>query len=168
MHAQKATVHAVIDTGHDYCISVKKNQQHLLKKIEVHVERAVPRDSATTVEKDRNRTEVRSVEVYASFYGARRTWYGLRSIVKISRVRRVPSKSWHEKRSMYDTSIEIAYYISSMSPDTSAAVLVKVFVITGQLRALCTTLKMSHLVRMPRDFGVGRRRRICRSSEILF
>jgi len=120
MHAQKATVRAITDAGHDYCIGVKGNQKTLLEKMKKHTQTRSPVDIHVQTEKNRNRFETRTVEVYSSFYGAKKEWAGLKSIVKVTRVRRVPSKNWYGKKTLYDSSIETAYYISSLSSKTPA------------------------------------------------
>ncbi len=92
MHCQKATVRAIVDSGHDYCIGVKGNQKKLLEKIKKQVEDRTPCDIYVKPEKNRNRYEVRGVRVFGAFYGARNDWAGIRSIIEVQRVRRLPSK----------------------------------------------------------------------------
>ena len=120
MHAHKDTVRAIIGAGHDYCIGVKNNQKLFLKKIQEHVSTHTCKDIDITIEKNRDRHEVRTVKVYTPFYGVKKDWMGLHSFIVVERSRRTPSKSWHGKKSIYDHSVEKSYYISSLKSDTPA------------------------------------------------
>ncbi len=71
-----------------------------------------PIDTNTTKEKNRGRYEVRTVEVYEDLTDVDPRWIGLQTIIKV--IRESKTKSY--------LSEEIAYFISSLPPDTPAKV----------------------------------------------
>ncbi len=121
MHAQKATVSAVLDAGHDYCIGVKGNQKKLAQRIKKHIETKKCRSIDISMEKNKGRFEIRSVSVYGAFYGARKDWAGFRSIIVVDRIRRSSSSDWYGKKKVFDETREVSYYISSLKPTAGAA-----------------------------------------------
>lgn len=71
---------------------------------------STPVDSYTQPEPNKGREEVRKVTVYNDVEGIDAAWVGLRSIIQVER-----SRSYKGKKSQ-----EVAYYISSLSPDIGA------------------------------------------------
>jgi predicted transposase YbfD/YdcC len=110
LHCQKETVKAIIKSKNDYIIGVKGNQKNLYKQIQETIEQEVPVDIDISYENSRGRKEKRISELYKNLNNISSVWTGLKSIIKIERV---------VERDNKNTS-EIAYYISSLSPKTSA------------------------------------------------
>lgn len=110
LHCQKATVKTIIESKNDYIIGVKGNQKNLYKQIQKNIKQESPVDIDISYEKNRGRKEKRISEVYKNLNNISPAWTGLNSIVKIERI---------VERDNKNTS-EVAYYISSLSPKTSA------------------------------------------------
>jgi len=110
LHCQKETVKMIIKSKNDYIIGVKGNQKNLHKQIKENIEMRLPVDVDITVEKNRGRKEKRISRVYNNLNNISTDWMGLQSIIEIERV---------VERNKENT-IEIAYYISSLSSGTSA------------------------------------------------
>lgn len=85
LNCQKKTAEAIIDSGADYLLSVKDNQENLKKDIEDYVQDKVLQAGMETVsqsEKSRERTERRTAYVTdeISWLPGREAWTGIKSI----------------------------------------------------------------------------------------
>jgi predicted transposase YbfD/YdcC len=114
-------VEAIIESGNDYCIAVKENQKALFESIRKHVEKRSPKDTDFMIGKSRNRCEIRIASVYQVFYGAKKEWKGIQSIIVVNRIRREYKRGGQKENSVPDRKQETAYYISSLSFDTDAS-----------------------------------------------
>lgn len=110
LHCQKETVKAIIKSKNDYIIGVKGNQKNLYKQIQENIEKETPVDINISYGNNRGRKEKRISEVYKNLDNISSVWTGLRSIIKVERFVERDNKNTNE----------IAYYISSLSPKTSA------------------------------------------------
>lgn len=110
LHCQKETVKTIIESGNDYIIGVKRNQETLLAKIKENIGKNKAFDRNESFEKNRGRAETRISEVYNNLENISDKWDGLKTLIKIERT---------VKRNNA-ISKETAYYISSLPPDTGA------------------------------------------------
>ena len=120
MHCQKATVKAIIESGNDYCIAVKENQKKLLERIKEHTEKHDSADVSFAFGKSHGRYEMRMAFVYPAFFGAKKEWEKMRSIIVVKRVRRSYEKGGSKEHGYPEKQEETAYFISSLSEKTSA------------------------------------------------
>ncbi len=122
MGCQTKVAETIVAEGGDYVLALKKNQGTLYEDVvelfadlEVCPE-AYTFDTATTVDKDHGRIEVRHCwtvsdpQVLAAFRTTDR-WAGLQSIIKVQAERYLPSG---------ETSIEVRYFITSLNTDADS------------------------------------------------
>ena len=64
LHCQKATIRAIIDSGNDYLIAVKKNQKSLYEKLEFRAKISSPLSQQRTEDSSHGRKIVRRVSVF--------------------------------------------------------------------------------------------------------
>ena len=110
LHCQKETVKTIIKSKNDYIIGVKGNQKKLHYQIKENINKSIPLDIDKKSKMNRGRNETRLAEVYDNIDDISYEWTGLKSIIKIERFVGRQNKKTKE----------IAYYISSLSPDTGA------------------------------------------------
>jgi len=139
LHCQKTTIEAIIKSGNDYCIAVKENQKNFFEHIQKHTGKRKPSSTDIMIEKSHGRYEIRSAHVYGAFYGAKKEWKGVRSIVVVRRVRREYKKGGRKEHSAPDMKQEIAYYISSLRfpPPQTQMSLMPAFDPIGRLKTHC-------------------------------
>jgi len=106
----KKTVKTIIDSKNDYIIGAKGNQKKLHNQIKLNISKNYPTDIDITTEKNRGRIEKRIVSIYNNLENINKDWIGLQTIIKVERF--VTTKKKKSK--------EIAYFISSLSENTSA------------------------------------------------
>ncbi|OLE32709.1 MAG: ISAs1 family transposase, partial [Cyanobacteria bacterium 13_1_40CM_2_61_4] len=124
MGCQKEIAQTILDAKADYVLSVKKNQGRLYEDLQdlfagtaEVAYREVPHDYARTIEKDHGRLEIRecwtlSDEQYLAHLRTRTDWSALHTVACLRRERRLPDM----------TSIEVAFYISSL-PNAAQCIL---------------------------------------------
>jgi predicted transposase YbfD/YdcC len=100
----KKTTGVIIESNNDYLIGVKKNQPKLYDQIEATLaDRNNQSSSYTTLEKSRDRVELRHIMISNVIDGINKDWIGLQQIIGVHR--RVICKG--------KTTEETAYFISS-------------------------------------------------------
>jgi len=116
MGCQKEIAQTIVDARADYVLSVKKNQGRLYEDLQdlfagaaEVAYRDVPHDYARTVEKDHGRIEIRecwtlSDAPYLAHLRTQTDWPDLHTLACLRRERRSPDT----------TSLEVAFYISSL------------------------------------------------------
>lgn len=124
MGCQTDIAQAIVDGQADYVLSVKKNQGRLYDDVQDLFAGAaevayheVPHDYARTVEKSHGRLEIRECWTLAdpeflTYLRNREAWANLKTVALVKRERRIQGNS----------SIELAYYITSLS-DSAACIL---------------------------------------------
>lgn len=100
----KKTLDQIKSSGNDYAVKVKRNQPHLLRQMENIKSETTPWDSYTKTEKNRGRTEKRTVEIYKINKFIEENWPGARSVVYLKR----------ERTRKKITAITHSYYLSSL------------------------------------------------------
>ena len=100
----KKTCQLIIDSGNDYVIALKGNQQSLYRQIQHHTAHSRPMSRYIATERTRNRVTTRTVEVFEALTTMSSQWMGLKSLIKVERIGTRAGKSYHQ----------IAYYISSL------------------------------------------------------
>ena len=103
LHCQKKTLAAVVDSGNDYLVKVKRNQPKLYQQIERGSNRQTPRQKVNHYEKTRNRKTNRIIEVFEPPENLDPKWIGAGCVIKVSR-------SGTRGNEPFKT---ISYYISS-------------------------------------------------------
>ncbi|MFT4152492.1 MAG: ISAs1 family transposase [Parafilimonas sp.] len=102
----KKTTEAIINSGNDYLIGVKKNQPALYAAIEqVMADKNKHSSTYTTLEINKGRTELRHIMVSDMLDGISSQWSGLQQITGVHRIVKHKGK----------TREEMAYFISSQS-----------------------------------------------------
>ena len=102
---------AIIDSGNNYLIVVKRNQKTLYRQIESQILNTNAISHFEDTEKTRNRLTHRTVEVFSPPSNLDSRWVGVHSIVKIFR---------SGIRGGRDYESDLAtYYISSLPPTSS-------------------------------------------------
>lgn len=116
MGCQKEIAQAILDKGADYVLSLKENQGQLYQDtldLFRHITQTPSHDLKTdylkTVEKDHGRIDIRECWTISDphhfpYFRTSQQWPGLLTLVKVRRERQLPDK----------TSVEVAYYISSL------------------------------------------------------
>lgn len=107
----KKTVSAIIGSGNNYLIVVKRNQKTLHRQIESQTMSAKAISCFEQTEKTRNRLTHRTVEVFYPPSNLDSRWVGVNSIIKIFRS---GTRGNHDYESDSAT-----YYISSLPPTSS-------------------------------------------------
>lgn len=109
MGTQTAIAEKIIDSGADYILSVKGNQQELMDQITSRFDKQQPCSTDVDIEKGHGRLETRQCDVITrlDFIDNRELWTGIKSVVRITATREVGEKITTETR----------YYISSLSDD---------------------------------------------------
>jgi predicted transposase YbfD/YdcC len=105
LHTQTATVAAIVDSGHDYLITVKQNQPTLYRTIESATQTQTNISHASAFDSTHGRTIERSVSVFAAPTQLLAKWTGLKSVIMVNRAGVRARKS----------SSETVYYLSSQS-----------------------------------------------------
>jgi predicted transposase YbfD/YdcC len=114
---QTEIVKALVGQQADYVLAVKGNQQTLAEDVQATFE-ATTRDFqpqyAKTVSKGHGRLEIRrcwatDAADVLTFINDYKAWSGLRSVVKVTAERRLPTK----------TEVDTRYFISSLAPDAA-------------------------------------------------
>ncbi|NET82627.1 MAG: hypothetical protein F6J94_12005 [Moorea sp. SIO1F2] len=80
----KKTLAAVVDSGNDYLVKVKRNQPKLYQQIERESNRQTPRQKVTHYEKTRNRKTNRIIEVFEPPENLDPKWIGAGCVIKVS------------------------------------------------------------------------------------
>lgn len=106
----KKTVEAVIDSGNDYIIQVKRNQPTLLKSIVTAFGSQTPSSSAVHEENSRGRYEKRTTRILEPAEDMKDIWKGIQRVIHVERrfVRKGKETLSHH------------YYISSLDSDDAA------------------------------------------------
>lgn len=101
----------IVESGADYILSVKGNQQELLDQVSQRFEKQASESIDTTIEKGHGRIEKRQCEVITdlTFIDNSMLWTGMRSVVRITSTREIKDK----------TTTETRYYISSLVEEAS-------------------------------------------------
>jgi len=91
LHCQEKTFQAVVETGNDAIVQVKKNQKILLNDCETFADTSVPDDVFTEpVEKTRNRIESRRAEIFLSpLLTDAEKWRSIKAVIKNDRFRQM-------------------------------------------------------------------------------
>ncbi|NMF61989.1 ISAs1 family transposase [Brasilonema octagenarum UFV-E1] len=100
----KKTCKLIIDTGNDYVIAVKGNQQNLHRQIQRNTANTRPTSRYIASERTRNRVTTRTTEVFNDLTGINQQWTGLKSLIKVERLGTRAGKPYHQ----------VVYYISSL------------------------------------------------------
>jgi predicted transposase YbfD/YdcC len=107
----KKTVTAIIDSGNDYLIGVKKNQPNLYKQIEACMSNQTNWDSLYSyTEQNRGRIENRTIVVSNKINDVDQQWKGLRQIISIERLVKRKGKLTKEKDYFISSQNENAMY----------------------------------------------------------
>jgi len=85
LHCQKKTLAAIVESGNDYLVKVKKNQPKLYQQIETESNQKTPRQKVTHHEKTRNRNTYRIIEVFEPPENLDPQWIGVGCVIKVSR-----------------------------------------------------------------------------------
>lgn len=94
-----------MESGNEYVIQVKGNQKNLLNAIKQTVDENSPRDTDSTNEKNKGRTEQREVNVYTNLdHPIFKEWAGIREVVHVISTGKRNKIQYQEDR----------YYISSI------------------------------------------------------
>lgn len=102
---------AIIDSGNNYLIVVKRNQKTLYRQIESQILNTNAINHFEHTEKTRNRLTHRTVEVFSPPSNLDSRWVGVHSIVKIFRSGTRGDRDYE--------SDSATYYISSLPPTSS-------------------------------------------------
>ncbi len=100
----KKTCQLIIESGNNYVIAVKGNQQSLYRQIQHHTAHSRPTSRYIATERTRNRVTTRTVEVFEALTSMTSLWLGLKSLIKVERIGTRAGKPYHQ----------VAYYISSL------------------------------------------------------
>jgi predicted transposase YbfD/YdcC len=120
MGCQKAIAEQIVEAGADYVLQVKGNHPRLLGELETFFKDAqvtdfeeVEHDHIETKDAAHDRNEVRRVWCtdWVDWLPGRTDWKGLSSLIFVERHRQVLSKA---------PSVEVSYYLSSLSNPTAA------------------------------------------------
>lgn len=104
----KKTTLAIIESGNDYIIQVKKNQPKLYEQIEINTcDDADAVSVSEEITQKRGRIENRKTLVFSNLTDISTEWIGLKRLIRVERI--VISK----KRTSHETSV----YISSLEED---------------------------------------------------
>jgi predicted transposase YbfD/YdcC len=105
----KKTVKAIIDSGNDYIIQVKKNQPTLFQSIAMAFDSQTHSSSAVHEEHSRGRHETRTAHVLEADEDMKNIWKGIQHVIHVERrfVRKGKETQSHH------------YYISSLSSDNA-------------------------------------------------
>lgn len=103
LHCQKKTTRAIVSSGNDYLIAVKKNQKKLYEAIESIAESEKPSDVDRDIETGHGRIVCREVSVFNNLEALPSGWYGIQSLIRVER------KGKRGKKDYY----QMSYYISS-------------------------------------------------------
>ncbi|NEO01428.1 MAG: hypothetical protein F6K50_40340 [Moorea sp. SIO3I7] len=80
----KKTLAAIVESGNDYLVKVKKNQPKLYQQIETESNQETPRQKVTHHEKTRNRNTYRIIEVFEPPENLDPQWIGVGCVIKVS------------------------------------------------------------------------------------
>ncbi|EGJ34632.1 MULTISPECIES: hypothetical protein [Moorena] len=80
----KKTLAAIVESGNDYLVKVKKNQPKLYQQIETESNQLTPRQKVTHYEKTRNRNTNRLIEVFDPPENLDPKWIGAGCVIKVS------------------------------------------------------------------------------------
>ncbi|NEP35081.1 hypothetical protein [Moorena sp. SIO3B2] len=80
----KKTLAAIVESGNDYLVKVKKNQPKLYQQIERESNQVTPRQKVRHHEKTRNRNTVRKIEVFEPPKNLDPKWIGVGCIIKLN------------------------------------------------------------------------------------
>jgi len=86
LHTQTATVAAIVDSGHDYLITVKQNQPTLYRTIESATQTQTNISHASAFDSTHGRTIERSVSVFAAPTQLLAQWTGLKSVIMVKQL----------------------------------------------------------------------------------
>lgn len=111
LHCQKKTVAAIIDSGNDYLIPVKKNQPRLHQQVELQCSIKQPIRLYQNTEKTRDRLIQRTIEVFEAPLEIDPQWQGINCVVKVFR-QGIRGKQPYQSK-------EPTYYICSLVPNSS-------------------------------------------------
>ena len=105
LHCQKKTVEAIISSGNDYLVVVKKNQRNLYELLENTANTVTPLDQHQSLDVSHGRQIVRTVSVFSIPEKVQPVWQHSQSFVKVERSgnRGRRFKPYHQ----------IVYYLSS-------------------------------------------------------
>lgn len=107
----KKTTLAIIESGNDYIIQVKKNQLKLYQQIEINTWDGADAVSVSEeITRKSGRTEKRKTLVFDNLTGISKEWIGLKRLIRVERMVICKSR----------TSYETAFYISSLGNDDAS------------------------------------------------
>ncbi|OLT61459.1 hypothetical protein BJP37_23060 [Moorena bouillonii PNG] len=87
LHCQKKTLAAIVESGNDYLVKVKKNPPKLYQQIETDSNQETPRQKVTHHEKTRNRNTYRIIEVFEPPENLDPQWIGVGCVIKVSQTK---------------------------------------------------------------------------------
>lgn len=103
LHCQKDTTRAIVSSGNDYLIAIKKNQKKLYEAMVSIAESEKPSDVYQEIETGHGRMVSRQVSVFNNLGNLPSDWYGVESLIRVER------KGKRGKKDYY----QMSYYISS-------------------------------------------------------
>ena len=96
LHCQKKTVNAIVCSGNDYLMVVKKNQKTLYKLLENTAHTVAPLSEHQDLDVSHGRQIVRTVSVFSVPQRLQSIWQQSRSFVKVERCGKRGSKPYHQ------------------------------------------------------------------------
>ena len=103
LHCQKKTVEAIVSSGNDYLIVVKKNQKNLYELLENTAGTVAPLSQHQALDVSHGRQIVRAISVFRIPEKLKSVWQHSQSFIKVERSGKRGSKPYHK----------IVYYLSS-------------------------------------------------------
>jgi len=111
LHCQKKTASAIVNSGNDYLITVKANQNKLHQSIATHCQMTSPIHQYNHSEKTRDRSIQRNISVFSPPSEIDPIWVGVNCVIKVWRQ---GTRGGQPYQSQKET-----YYICSLSPHSS-------------------------------------------------